>query len=382
MLQSGRRSAKSGYIFEEFNMGNIDPEAMAHAEAVLQQVRDSWLRRPGVTAVDLGFRWRDGEITDELALRVHVVRKRPWAELHEWERFPKEVAGIPVDVIEATYTPQHAPGVSLESAATGRGIRYDEVPLGVSIGTASSTAGTLGAKVIDRYTGDEMLLGNWHVLANRLDMQASLPVFQPGRLDGGSEQDTIAVLSRWVLGPYDAAVARLTGARPVRSQTVEGHNLLHAAAPRLGMFVWKSGRTTGRTAGFIDGVSMQVAIQYATAGQRTLRHVFRIVPRPGSGNAQVSDGGDSGAVWVDEATGRGVGLHFAGEEAGGPEFGLAHELPAVLQALNVQLPGEVAPPPQPLPPPWQQPGPLPGADGSVSIWRELLNLVESLWRRR
>jgi hypothetical protein len=361
-------------------MSNIDPETMAHAEAVLQQVRDSWLRRPGVTAVDLGFRWRDGEITDELAIRVHVERKRPWAELHEWERFPKEVAGIPVDIIEATYKPQHAPAAVLESAAPGRGTRFNEIPLGVSIGTAYSTAGTLGAKVIDRHTGDEMILSNWHILANRLDVQTTLPVFQPGRLDGGSENDTIATLTRWVLGPHDAAVARLTGARPVRSQTVEGHSILHAGAPRLGMMVWKSGRTSGRTEGFIDGVRMQVAIQYPTAGQRTLRHIFRIVPRPGAGKVQVSEGGDSGAVWIDEALGTGVGLHFAGEEGQGPEFGLAHELPAVLQALNVRMPGEASPPAPP--PPWQQPGSPPAADGGLSVWRELLNLVESLWQRR
>jgi hypothetical protein len=361
-------------------MSDIDPDVMARAEAVLEQVRDSWLRRPGVTAVDLGFRWRGGNMTDEVALRIHVVRKRPWAELHAWERFPKEVAGIPVDIIEATYKPQHAPEVALQSAATGRGVRFDEIPLGVSIGAAHSTAGTLGAKVIDRHTGDEMILSNWHILANRLDVQTSLPVFQPGRLDGGSENDTIATLSRWILGPHDAAVARLTGTRPVRSQTVEGHSVLHAGAPRLGMSVWKSGRTTGRTLGFVDGVKMQIAIQYPTAGQRTLRNVFRIVPRPGSGNVQVSEGGDSGAVWIDESSGAGVGLHFAGEEGRGPEFGLAHELPAVLQALNVRLPGEVAPP-APPPTEWQHPG-WPASDGGISVWRELLNLVESLWQRR
>jgi hypothetical protein len=360
-------------------MREIDPEEMNRAEAVLRQVRDSWLRRPGVTAVDLGFRWRDGNLTDELAVRVHVVRKRPWAELHEWERFPKQVAGIPVDIIEATYTPQHASRVALESAATGRGIRYNEIPLGVSIGTAHSTAGTLGAKVIDRHTGDEMILSNWHILANRLDVQSALPVFQPGRLDGGSESDTIATLARWVLGPHDAAVARLTTARRVSSQTVEGHNLMQASAPRLGMRVWKSGRTTGRTDGFIDGVGMQVAVQYPTAGQRTLRHVFRIVPRPGAGNVQVSEGGDSGAVWIDEALGTGVGLHFAGEEGRGPEFGLAHELPAVLDGLNVRLPGDAAPAP---PSAWQQPGARPSPDGGLSVWRELLDLVENLWRRR
>jgi len=69
----------------------------------LNQVREEWLKRPGVTAVDVGFKIKDGELTDELAIRVHVQRKLPPEALPEHELFPEHLGNFSVDVIEATY---------------------------------------------------------------------------------------------------------------------------------------------------------------------------------------------------------------------------------------------------------------------------------------
>ncbi len=82
-----------------------DAEVRA-AERVLDRVRSQWLRRPGVTAVDVGFRFRGGVMTDELAIRVHVRRKLPAEALPAHELLPESIEGIPVDVIEAEYGPQ------------------------------------------------------------------------------------------------------------------------------------------------------------------------------------------------------------------------------------------------------------------------------------
>ena len=38
-------------------MSAISPEEMARAEQALEKVRDMWLTRDGVTAIDLGFKW-------------------------------------------------------------------------------------------------------------------------------------------------------------------------------------------------------------------------------------------------------------------------------------------------------------------------------------
>ncbi|GAB4269386.1 MAG: hypothetical protein Kow0080_12940 [Candidatus Promineifilaceae bacterium] len=338
-------------------MALFSAQQMAHAEQVLDKVRKEWLKKPGVTAVDLGFKWQAGEMTRKLAIRVHVTQKKPIADLTPEELFPKEVDGVEVDIIEANYGIQTAPDsgspVQLETAAHGRSDRFENIPIGVSIGSPLVSAGTLGAKVIDNKNGDEMVLSNWHILAGGLGAAVGLSIWQPGGLDGGGEADKFAELTRWVLGPYDAAVARLTGQRTVQDQTFEGRHFAGTAVPQLGMEVWKSGRTTGLTNGFIDGIKMSTALPYSGAGVRTMRDVFRIVPLPGAGNIEVSLGGDSGSVWVDTESGHAVGLHFAGETGNAPEHALACEIIPVLETLNVRLPDMVVdtPPKENTPPP-------------------------------
>jgi endonuclease G len=319
----------------------ISPDALAKAEAVLETVREDWLRRDGVTAVDLGFKWRQGRMTDQLAIRVHVVKKKRAVELAAGELFPQEVQGIPVDVIEASYAPQALATAKPEAAIEGRGRRFEVVPVGVSIGCPYSTAGTLGAKVIDRQSGEAMILSNWHVLVGRLNAEADLAIWQPGWVDGGTHAaNTIATLARSLLGPYDAAVARLTGQRQVTSRTLEGRPIEDCTEPRLGMQVWKSGRSSGYTEGFVDGIKMTVPLSYDAAGVHVLRDVIRIVPTPGGRFREISIAGDSGSVWVDDISGKAVGLHFAGEIGDTPEHALAHDIRPVLEALDVRLPAQ------------------------------------------
>ena len=45
--------------------------------------------------------------------------------------------------------------------------------------------------------------------------------------------------------------------------------------------------------------------------------------------------GDSGSWWLEGATHRAVGLHFAGSND--PEYGLAIAMPQVLEALNIDI---------------------------------------------
>lgn len=327
-------------------MSIISPEEMEKAQAVLAKVQAAWLAREGITAVDLGFKWSDGKMTDQLAIRVHVIQKKPTSALDEEALFPKEVEGIPVDVIEATYGIQLMleGDTQLEAAIDGRDQRFNEIPLGVSIGSPGVTAGTLGAKVFDAQTQAAHILSNWHVLVGAPDALPGQPIWQPGRLDGGRSSDRFAEVTRSVLGPFDAALARITGERPVMDTTLEGDPITDKTTPFLGMLVWKSGRTTGRTAGFIDGVLMNVDLKYGPAGTHRLEQVCRIVPRPGAAPGEVSLGGDSGSIWVDEASGKAVGLHFAGEIGDAPEYALAHDINPVMTRLNVVFAAQLTPP--------------------------------------
>lgn len=72
----------------------------------LDKVRERWLKRPGVTAIDVGYRVKGGRLTDELAIRVHVKRKLPREALNEDDLFPGRLGDFVVDIIEAEYGPQ------------------------------------------------------------------------------------------------------------------------------------------------------------------------------------------------------------------------------------------------------------------------------------
>lgn len=385
-------------------MDNSNDDQMARAENVLKTVRDEWLRRPGVTAVDLGFKWTKGEITDQVAIRVHVSKKRPLPEIAAAEKFPDEIDGISVDVLEAIYGLQQADGQQTivdsqtEMGENGRlQQRLDPVPIGASIGSANVTAGTLGAKLFDAASGAEMILSNWHVFAGSTSAAAGLSIRQPGPIDGGrTDNDTIAKLSRFVLGPYDAAVATITGTRPVKDETIDGTPIRDATPPRLGMRVWKSGRTTGRTEGFIDGMYMTMVMNYGAAGARRMQEVLRIIPIPGTPPSEISSGGDSGSVWVDQASGKAVGLHFGGELGDAPEHALANDIMGVLDRLQVlfldqQQPEEPVPPPPPpiepnpptpiISPPLPNPMPLPNPPKTkkLSFWQRLAQWFTNLF---
>lgn len=73
------------------------------AEAELMKVQGDWLKRPGVTAVDVGLKFKDGQLTDQIAVRVHVRRKLAPESLPPEEVFPERLGRVPVDVIEASY---------------------------------------------------------------------------------------------------------------------------------------------------------------------------------------------------------------------------------------------------------------------------------------
>lgn len=376
---------------------SFSQEKLEKANAALNRVREKWLSFSGVTAVDLGFKWTAGQMTQELAIRVHVNEKRPLSEIPENELIPKEIDGIPVDVIEATYGIQNEQPetVQLEAAAGDRGSRFEEIPAGVSIGSPNVTAGTLGAKVYDAVSEEPLILSNWHILAGLPTAAAGLPIWQPGALDGGrNSSNTFAVLDRFILGPHDAAVARLSGDREVLQETYEGLTIEAGAAPQLGMTVHKSGRTTGYTEGFIDGIQMTISLNYGSAGTRLLQNVFRIIPLAGQEHVEISAGGDSGSVWIEKSSSEAVGLHFAGEIGAAPEHALAHDMTAVMQSLNIKFlsqltpddppaPTPPSPDPTPLPPPpTPTPDPTPSDppdEPQLSFWQRILQFFARLF---
>lgn len=311
----------------------------------LDKVRNEWLRRPNVTAVDVGFKIKDEEITDQIAIRAHVVRKLPLESLESFEVLsvsgdPHTVGEFPVDVIEAVYGPAQVPALALEPEAVDRRSRVDPLAGGVSCGNPRVTAGTLGAIVFDRNDCKPCILSNWHVLVGSPAAAAGEPIYQPGRVDGGGPADTVASLTRWRLDrDMDAALARLDGSRGHTRDILElPAPIAGVEEPALGMQVVKSGRTTGVTEGLIDGVSTSLSISYGGGVVQMFHDQIHIVPRPPwpAVPYELSLGGDSGSVWINQATSRAVGLHFAGETDPSPaaENAIANRMPVVADTLR------------------------------------------------
>ncbi len=339
------------------------------ALTALDTRKGDWLRLPGVTAVDVGFKIDGGELTDTVALRVHVERKRPIAELPESERLndagaaDTTVGGFPVDVVEATYAPAAAQGpVLLEDADAvenvNRKARTSPLVGGISCGNGRITAGTLGAVVFDTETCRPMILSNWHVLAGASAATVGEAIVQPGPIDGGTGADAVADLTRMALDHrMDAAVATL---RPgvAHARDVLGLGAITGTdEAELGMEVVKSGRTTAVTEGVVDGVGLVTAINYGDPGVVQFRDQIRIVPRPPwpANDVEISLGGDSGSIWLNANTNKAVGLHFAGERNPSPavnEHATCNPIGPVLAEMGCSfLPVLCGPPQPPVPPP-------------------------------
>lgn len=169
-------------------------QRMLQAQAVFETLL---LSKPNVIGVAVGYKESHGQVTGELAVVALVQAKQPLSALSAEERIPSEVGGVRTDVYEVGYL--EAQGlVDAQNATNPKGEFRPTIPSGVSIGHYRITAGTLGAMVRDRTSGDRLILSNNHVLANSNDAATGDAILQPGPLDGGDQpNDLVARLERF-----------------------------------------------------------------------------------------------------------------------------------------------------------------------------------------
>jgi hypothetical protein len=336
-----------------------------HLGDVRQAVHEnqtSLIARRNVVAVGVGRKVVEGRQTDQLAIVVSVIAKRPREVLPASELVPPAIDGIPTDVVRT------GPIFAFQNP-TGR---FRPAPGGVSIGHASITAGTLGCVV--QKNGRRYILSNNHVLANSNDASVGDPVLQPGSADGGRDPaDRIARLSEWVhiefggglggtpcpigntvagiLSAAAAVAGSTTRLRAVRSDgaPIAATNLVDCAIAEalddadlsneilqigtpagiadgtLGMSVKKSGRTTGLTTGTILQIDVTVQVSYGIG--RVATFVDQLMA------GAMSQGGDSGSAVLNDAN-QLVGLLFAGSV----NSTIINRIQNVFQALQVSLP--------------------------------------------
>ncbi|MDF0645217.1 MAG: hypothetical protein P0111_14395 [Nitrospira sp.] len=270
-----------------------------HAKAKLADARVKLLRIPGVFDVRVGLKETGGKATQQVVFRVYVARKRPSADIASTDRIPTEIAGIATDVI-----------------GRERDVRHDVICGGMHItqDTWCGKYGTLGA--IGLATA-----GNTHVSANT-------PLLLTNHHVAHSVGDVVGhgnICDSWCCECCD--IGRLTDAG--LTNRVDGavgtlhpevrfsHDILGVGAIRgtgvatIGMIVVKYGHRTGFTRGRVtdDDDTIDRDDDHAH-----FDHQIRVAPEPGFD--KMSDHGDSGSVYVEEATRRIVGLNHTGTDAG------------------------------------------------------------------
>jgi hypothetical protein len=334
----------------------------------LAQAKQSLKGHPDVVSVGIGFKYRGGVRTDEVAIVVGVRKKLAAADVARERLVPARIAGQPTDVV------QYGQIKALELTAKRR-----PCPPGYSIGHALVTAGTLGAWVRRGQGSERYVLSNNHVLAASNEASPGDFIRQPGRADGGTEDDRFARLTEFVRIRFDGGngdgkktaaalawrgwkwpanqVARLVGCPfrlEVRPLAVEQPypNLVDAAVARVNLEEWvdpevpkigepagirdfqlgdrvqKTGRTTEHTRGFVEVVGSQVQVDYGTSGTATFDD--QLIIRADAG--EFSGPGDSGSCVFGEDAFLG-GLLFAGGEG----ITVINRISHVVSLLGVRL---------------------------------------------
>lgn len=323
---------------------NLDNRTLAHARLALREAARDFLFDPNVHLIDFGYPIQKGQLNEsDLAIRFHVREKFSEVALESaiaagrTRAIPQAIGGFKTDVPQARYRLNYyGSWGNWQPYVEPRAERVEPMRGGISISNEYQyNYGTLGGLVVDRNTGAEMILSNWHVLVGYWGARPGQRVLQAGLGDGGSYKDAVAGLTRDAMfANLDAAVAALNGKRRLLNQqfglkkTVAG-----VARAELGMEVIKSGRKTEVTRGRVTAIEGVAKMDYDRL-ERIIRHVITIEPRR-SPLEEVSAGGDSGAWWLEERSMRAVGLHFAGCDR--PERALANDMIAVLNALNVAV---------------------------------------------
>jgi hypothetical protein len=326
---------------------------------VKEASKDNLLAMQNVVGVGVGYKTKSGEQTDDYAVVVMVSRKLPLQALSSEAVLPKNVEGVNIDVIEVGYL----------RALQARTDRWRPAPGGVSLGHYKITAGTFGAIVRDKNSGDRLILSNNHVIANSNDAEPGDQILQPGPIDGGSpDNDTIAHLDRFcpieftsepgscdvaatyanigntiaeligskhrvnalqanpqAVNQVDAAVAKPINDSDILDEIIEIGTVQGTEEGLLGMSIRKSGRTTSFTTGQISLINATVNVNYG--GNRTAQFENQLVCGP------ISQGGDSGSLIVTGDSQKAVGLLFAGSD----QSTIFNPIQAVLECLDVEI---------------------------------------------
>ena len=286
---------------------------------------------PGVTAVGLGGRERDGRPTGEVVLKVFVERKRPAAELTPGQLLPPEFEGIGVDVVELPEPtlevdpapPQPgSPGTTVSDLDP---IEYRPLKGGarVQISLGDAGLGTLGCFLTDPADPAKVYaLTNFHVVeaeGGKNPVAGTTRLGQPDNQDGPtksapSHRDLRR--GREGHGPgrrrHQAGRRHEVARRDHRDRDRDGNAHPHRRRGRAARLSGPQARHAHRA----DGRDRRGAQheEHRRRGHPEQRHRRQAQPNAGvkaGGTLFFSDRGDSGSAVVNDSN-EVVALHFAG----------------------------------------------------------------------
>ncbi|MFW6281552.1 MAG: hypothetical protein ACOC1O_02000 [bacterium] len=315
---------------------------MGKYQELIDRHKKNFLGRKNVVGLGYGIKERNGKRTGDEALVVLVKEKVPAKKLRKKDIIPQTLGSIKTDVIE----------VGELKFMDLRTEKSRPAQPGISIGHYKISAGTFGAVVKDKRSGENLILSNNHVLANisnGKDNRSEIgdAILQPGSHDNGNNpDDIIAKLERFVpiyktqddpdcniaiaverlanmiihiLRPYynfkllkegranlvDAALAKPASNSIIIQDILEIGKVKGVKEAKVDMEVQKSGRTTGLTEGKIVAVDASVTVNMSESEQANFEDQFITTP--------MSKAGDSGSLILDMEN-NAVGLLFAGSE--------------------------------------------------------------------
>jgi hypothetical protein len=209
----------------------------------------------------------------------------------------------------------------------------------IGFGAPTGPTGTLGCIVTDA-AGDDFLLSCNHILANtNLGRVGVDEAWDPGRHDGGTAADRVALLQDFqkidfggaIPNEMDAAIAKPDSA-VIISRAIPGIGIVGGTdpVPGYGIPVKKQGKVTGLTSGDLIFQRMSLVLPFA-AGNALFVNQYGIVNATGSVFAQR---GDSGSLVVNAAN-EGIGIVFCKASIG--DVAVANPIDPILTRFGVHF---------------------------------------------
>ncbi len=310
-----------------------------------------------VHAVGVGPKVVSGRRTNQLAVRLYVVHKFAESIIPPRDRLPRDIDGVPTDVIESS---QAFLSSALGSARSNLGVKDTDsctdlrtkgqrpVIAGVSTAHYDLTAGTIGYFCRSTRHGDDpqqvFVMSSSHVFAPLFTSQRDDDLYQPAPDDGGSGSDHFAELHRRkdihigenVPNRVDAAIGALLPNVEYELQVCSIGKIEGTRQATMDMTVRKHGRTTGYTEGIIvsEPYDAVVGVDHNDPNLVALFQNQMRIESLAPYSIFASDG-DSGSLIVSGTTPEAVGLLCATPPSG--EYAVANHIDDILTELQVEL---------------------------------------------